>query len=115
MDLTSEANNTLFDHLNSKIRLEISPSTNRGKGLCLVAQTDVEAAEDIFSKESLLCVADINHFDVTCDNCFLWLGSTINGQGQMYAPGDNPQSFKRCSGCKTVRYCKVRSTLMFSP
>jgi hypothetical protein len=93
MGLTFDANKTLFDQLNSKTRLEMKPSTNQEKGLCLVAQSDVQTAEDIFPKELLLCVADTDHFDVTCDNYFLWLGSTINGQGQIYTAWRQPAFF----------------------
>jgi len=109
MEPTSdESNNPLFDQCDSRVPLETKPSERPENGMCLVALDDVQTTEDIFSKPLLLAMPDTEHFEFTCDNCFLWLGSTIDGQGRMYGPGDRPDSFKRCSGCKTVRYCKVK-------
>lgn len=95
-----------LDQLRSKFHLEIKPSEVPEKGFGLVTIKAVPAAEDIFAKEQLLCVAYNEHFDSTCDNCFLWLGSSINAQGLIHAPGDSIPTLKRCSGCKIVKYCE---------
>ena len=96
---------SLLDGVENSVRLKIKTSNLALGGLGLTAAAAIPAAEDIFSKRSLLHIADSVHFSTTCDHCFTWLGDTVNLKTSTISTGIGEPALKTCSGCQVVRYC----------
>lgn len=96
---------SLFDGVKNSVRLKIKTSNHTLGGLGLTAAAAIPAGEDIFSKESLLHIADSVHFSTTCDHCFIWVGDTVNLKTSTISTGIGELALKKCSGYEVVRYC----------
>ena len=115
MNPSSMPDQSLFDGVENSVRLKIKTSNRALGGLGLTAAAAIPAAEDIFSKESLLHIADSVHFSTTCDHCFIWLGDTVNLKTSTISTGIGELALKKCSGCKVVHYCSSVSYYRHPP
>ena len=96
---------SLLDGIENGARLKIEKSSLVSDGLGLTASAAIPAAEDVFSKQQLLHIADNPHFSTTCDNCFMWLGDSVNLKTNTISAWNAMPMLKKCSGCQVVRYC----------
>ena len=113
MDRASKLNQSLLSDGTTSFKLQINESAAAHGGLGLVTTKNILVAQDIICKKQMLVVADSNHLNSTCDNCFLWLGSEIGKNGCIRAAGDAEPSLDRCRGCKVVRYCSKVSFMRY--
>ena len=105
----SKLNQSLLSNSTTPVKLQINESASAYGGLGLVATENISAAEDILSKKQILVVADNNHFETTCNSCFMWLGSEIGTNDCIRAAGDTEPALKKCIDYKVVKYCSIVS------
>ena len=98
---------SLFDGFENSVRLKIKTSNRALGGLGLTAAAAIPAAEDIFSKESLLLIADSVHFSTTCDHCFIWLGDTVNLKTSTINTGIGELALKNAADAKLCAIAPV--------
>ena len=96
---------SLLDGVDNGARLKVRKSTLAPGGLGLTTAVAIAELDHVFFKPQLLHLADNNHFDSTCDGCFMWLGDSVNLQTQTINVEGVWPTLKKCSGCEVVRYC----------